>query len=254
MLSAQPEKFPVIISPVRRPGRHMDALVRTAGATLMVAVAGSWIPARAYAQPHATSRSVARGTLVHRATLHEGKQLVLGALYQQLASASPRIAAAQALERAIEARVPGARRPPDPKLTLGFMGRELPSLKPMAPLGMTQLELMQVIPVAGQLGLAGRVAEARAAAARNRTMDVRWELRAQVALAFYDLYRTDRSLDVAKSTRRLLQNIATTAQAMYAVGEGQQPDVLRAQVEIARRTSPAWRQCESQSTRDSPGS
>ncbi|ODT04550.1 MAG: hypothetical protein ABS52_04695 [Gemmatimonadetes bacterium SCN 70-22] len=161
---------------------------------------------------------------------------MLGALYRQLATASPRLEAARALARAAEARVPGAKRPPDPLLQLGFMNRELPSLKSMDPLGMTQLQLIQMIPVAGKLGLAGDVAEAQAAAARSRAADVRWDVRAQAAMAFYDLYQTDQSLDVAIATRRLLQDIATTAQTMYAVGEGRQPDVLRAQVEIARMT------------------
>lgn len=169
-------------------------------------------------------------------TIRNAPPLVLGALFQQLATTSPRAAAAQALARAAEARVPGARRPPDPRLQLGFMNRELPSLAPMDPLGMTQLQLVQMIPVAGKLGLAGRVAQAQAAAYRHRAVDVRWDVRAQAAMAFYDLYETDQSLGVAISTRRLLQDIATIAQTMYAVGEGRQPDVLRAQVEIARMT------------------
>ncbi len=162
--------------------------------------------------------------------------LTLGALYQELLSASPRLEAAQAFVRAAEARVPGARRPPDPQLQLGFMNRELPSFRPMELLGMTQLQLMQMIPVAGKLALAGRQAEAEVAAARSRALDVRWDLRAQTAMAFYDLYAADRSLDVAIATRRLLQDIASTAQTMYAVGDGRQSDVLRAQVEIARMT------------------
>lgn len=219
----------------------MDAFVRTVGVALLATLAGSWMPGRAGAQTHAAPRSEGRDASVQIASVREASvrqkpPLVLGALYEQLALASPRIEAAQALARAAAARVPGARRPPDPKLQLGVMNRELPSLRPMAPLGMTQLELMQMIPVAGKLGLAGRVAEAQAAAARSRAVDVRWDLRAQAAMAFYDLYQTDRSLAVAISTRRLLQDIAATAQTMYAVGEGRQPDVLRAQVEIARMT------------------
>ena len=162
--------------------------------------------------------------------------LLLGTLYKQLATASPRLEAARALARAAESRVPGAKRPPDPRLQLGFMNRDLPSLKQMAPLGMTEIQLMQVIPVAGKLGLAGDVAGAQAAAARIRAVDVRWDLRAQAAMAFYDLYQTDRSLEVAVATRRLLGDIAVTAQTMYAVGDGRQPDVLRAQVEVARMT------------------
>lgn len=162
--------------------------------------------------------------------------LRLGTLYQLVAQRSPRLEAARALARAAEARVPGARRPPDPQLQLGFMNRELPSLAPMQPLGMTQLQLMQMLPVAGKLRLAGEAAEARASASRERADDVRWELRSRIAMAFYDLYQTDRSIIVATNTRRLLQDVAKTAENMYAVGDGRQADVLRAHVEIARMT------------------
>jgi outer membrane protein TolC len=53
-------------------------------------------------------------------------------------------------------------------------------------------------------------------------------------MAFYELYQMDRSLQVAEETLRILQDLATTARTMYAVGAGRQADVLRAQVEIAR--------------------
>ena len=223
--------IPVKLSSVRRRRRCVGPFIRAAVLATVATLADVGMPGRALAQTSTASVSSDRDT-----TARHAPPLVLGALYQQLATASPRLEAAQALARAAEARVPGAKRPPDPQLQLGFMNRELPSLKSMEPLGMTQLQLMQMIPVAGKLGLAGDVAEAQAAAARSRAADVRWDVRAQAAMAFYDLYQTDQSLEVAIATRRLLQNIATTAQTMYAVGEGRQPDVLRAQVEVARMT------------------
>ena len=53
-------------------------------------------------------------------------------------------------------------------------------------------------------------------------------------MAFYELYQTDRALAVAIGTRRLLEDIATTTQTMYAVGDGRQADVLKARVEVAK--------------------
>ena len=158
----------------------------------------------------------------------------LGGLYDQLSRSSPRIQAAEAFARAADARVPGASLPPDPQLQLGFMNRELPSLRPMETLGMTQLQLMQMIPTAGKLSLSGRVADAQAGAARARADDVRWEQRSRVATAFYDFYQADRNAAIAAETKRLLQDVARTAQTMYEVGAGRQADVLRSQVEIAR--------------------
>lgn len=165
----------------------------------------------------------------------------LGDFYRAAERTNPRLAAARALARAADARIPGARRPPDPELQLGFMNRALPNLAPMPVLGMTTLQLMQMVPTAGKLGLAGRTAAARAAAARARADDATWELRAQVAMAYHDLVATDRSLAVARESLRLLQEVAQTAKAMYQVGEGRQVDVLRAQVEIARMTEDTLR-------------
>lgn len=158
----------------------------------------------------------------------------LGDMYQQVQRANPRVAAARALAHAAQARVSGATRPPDPQLQLGFMNYSLPGLAPMSTVGMTQLQLMQMLPLGGKLTLAGRAADATAAASSARAEDVSWDLRSQTAMAFYDLYSADRQLEVLRETLRLLRDIEKTAESMYRVGEGRQADVLRAQVEIAR--------------------
>jgi outer membrane protein TolC len=161
-------------------------------------------------------------------------RLRLGELYAEVARANPRIAAASALASAARARVPGTRRPPDPQLQLGFMNYTLPGLAPMPTLGMSQLQLMQMLPLGGKLASAGRAADAQASATDERARDVAWETRSAAAMAFYDLYAVDGQLDVARETLRLQQDIERTAQSMYRVGDGRQADVLRAQVEIAR--------------------
>ena len=161
-------------------------------------------------------------------------RLELGDAYRMARVASPRAAAARELAAVAEARVPGAKLPPDPEIQLGFMNYGIPDLAPMDPLGMTQLQVMQMIPTAGKLRYSGRAAGAQAAAAAERARDVEWDVRSEVAMAFYDLYATDRALAVARETLRLLQDIRAIAEAMYRVGEGRQADVLRAQVEIGR--------------------
>ena len=158
----------------------------------------------------------------------------LGDLYAQVERANPRIAAAHAFTAAARARVAGTRRPPDPQLQLGFMNYALPGLAPMPVIGMSQLQLMQMLPLGGKLRAAGRAADAQASSAAERARDVVWETRAAAAMVFYDLYAVDGQLDVARETLRLLQDIERTAQSMYRVGGGRQADVLRAQVEIAR--------------------
>ena len=199
---------------------HIRTTRRHAGVLIMALAAGALQPMA----PAAARGQVAR----------DPARLTLGALYRRLDDGNPRIAAARAAARAAEARAPGARRPPDPELQIGFMNRELPSLKPMEPLGMTQIQLMQMLPLGGKLGLGGRIADAQADAAGNRAAEVRWETRARVAMAFHDLVEAERRLAIDSATLRLVQDLAQTTRSMYAVGEGRQSDVLRAQVEIAR--------------------
>jgi outer membrane protein TolC len=93
---------------------------------------------------------------------------------------------------------------------------------------------MQMLPLGGKLSLAGRIASSQADAAKQRAADVMWEARSQAAMAFYDRYTVERSLEINRETIRLLQDIEKVAAAMYEVGEGRQADVLRAQVEVAK--------------------
>jgi outer membrane protein TolC len=157
-------------------------------------------------------------------------------VYRAIETANPRISAATALAQAAEARIAPARRPPDPQLQFGLMNRTLPGLELDDVLGMNQVQLMQMLPFPGKLSMGGEVASERAEAERARAADVSWDVRARAAMAFYELYEMDRSLQVAEETLRILQDLAVTVRTMYGVGEGRQADVLRAQVEIARMT------------------
>ncbi len=165
-----------------------------------------------------------------------GQALTLGELYRRLETVSPRLAAARAGARAATFRVAPARTLPDPQLQLALMNRNLPGLGIGDPLGMNQIQLMQMIPFPGKLGAAGRAAVAQADASRWRAEELGWELRSQVAMAFYEIYGTDLSITVALATQQLVRDIAGTARRMYAVGDGRQPDALRTQVEIDRMT------------------
>lgn len=104
----------------------------------------------------------------------------------------------------------------------------------MDPLGMTQIQLMQMLPLPVKLKLAGQIASSEASAATARAEDIRWDVRSRIAMAFYDVYQIQNSLKVAGQTKRILQDIAKTVQSMYAVGDGKQADVLRAQVEVTK--------------------
>jgi outer membrane protein TolC len=161
---------------------------------------------------------------------------VLAAVFETLEAGNPRLEAARQMTVAAEARIKPARTLADPRLQFGLMNRNLPGFGLADPLGMNQLQVMQMVPIAGQLGLSGRIAEAQAGAVQARAADLSWELRARAAMAFYELYQVDRSIAVALTTQGLLRDIATTARTMYSVGQARQADILRAQVEVDRMT------------------
>ena len=160
--------------------------------------------------------------------------LKLEGLLNEATARNQRIAAAGSLADAADARVKSASRPPDPQLQVGLMNYGLGDLKPMPVIGMQQLQVMQMLPLGGKLRLAGRAASASADAERARASAVVWTVRRDVSSAFYDIYQTDRALDVAQQALRSLEDISRTSQAMYRVGQAQQVDVLRANVETAR--------------------
>ena len=180
--------------------------------------------------------SAALATLVHAQAAQDSTPTYvrLGALVDEAQRASPRIAAASALVRAAESRIPPATRLPDPQVQFGWMNYELPQFRQMPSLGMTQLQVMQMVPLAGKRRLAGELETARADAVSARVAETEFDVRAQVSMAFYDLYAADEAVKVARNTRRVLQDIADIARQMYAVGDGRQTDVLRASVELAR--------------------
>ena len=208
----------------------MPLFAATIAATFVAAV-----PSRGATQPPAPLPTQAPAQPPARAQAPLSRDTVLlGSILDAVERANPRLDAARATARAARARIAGVTRPPDPQLQLGWMNYELPSLRPMDAIGMTQLQLMQMLPLGGKLRLAGVAETARADATATRVADVSFDLRARAAMVFYDIYATDGALGVARDTRRLLQDISDIAGKMYQVGEGRQTDVLRANVELAR--------------------
>jgi len=164
----------------------------------------------------------------------QSQRLTLAEVYQRVDTYSPRIAVAVARTEASQARIGPAGRWPDPAVQFQLMNRSLPGLDLDPTLGMNQIQLMQMVPIAGRRGLARRAATAAAEADSAAGQETGLEARARAAMNFYDLDAAERSLVVMDDSRRVLGDIIRAAEAMYAEGRGPQADVLRAQVELAR--------------------
>lgn len=168
------------------------------------------------------------------AALSAQDSLRLGALLERVQRSNPRVELATARAEAAHARIAPTRRLPDPQLQVGAMNYTLPSVAPMPTVGMLQLQLMQMIPLGGKRRLATEAATNASRAEDARAADAAWDVRARTATAFFDGWRAEQQLALARDALRLMQELARTAEARYAAGDGRQADVLRAQVEVAR--------------------
>lgn len=148
---------------------------------------------------------------------------------------SPRLRAAQEMVEAIRAREPGAGLLPDPTLMVGVANLAIPEFSATMPASMAPtFQAAQRIPLAGKLSLRSEMAEQTTGIAQAAAEETWWEVRTEVASAFYQIYQLDEQIRVMQETLGLLGDFQAVARSMYESGMGRQADVLRANVEIAR--------------------
>ena len=161
--------------------------------------------------------------------------LDLAALIARAREANPSVRAAQERVAAARARLEAAGAPPDPRLGVGLVnalvGDPLSSEDMMT---MRMVQLGQVFPFPGKLGLEREAARWELAEAEAESDRVVREVTAGVEKAYFDLYFLDRALEVVDRHRELLADFARVTQARYQVGTGVQQDVLKSQVERTR--------------------
>jgi len=163
-----------------------------------------------------------------------GTPLRLDAVIAYARQHNPEIRTAQAKWRAAGARPAQAGALPDPMLDLAYHNESLDRL----PLGSSEFTWLQVgasqeLPFPGKLGLkrviAAREAERMGEDARRVELDVI----ARVKIAYAEYAHLHALLDLLRRDRELLRKLARAVEAKYAVGQGIQQDVLRAQVELS---------------------
>lgn len=99
---------------------------------------------------------------------------------------------------------------------------------------MKQFSLSQTFPFFGKRGLRSEVAQREANAIGQGFRDKQNEIVRRVKETFYELYITDRSLEVVAKNREVLKEFVKIAETKYSVGKGIQQDVLKAQVELSK--------------------
>lgn len=149
---------------------------------------------------------------------------------------NPELKASQARWEVFRSRIDQARSLEDPMLMLkiqnGLVGSPLNFRKD----SMTQrvIGVSQQLPFWGKRALKGEVAEKEAESYRWTLEERRLELARMVKETYYQIYFVDRSLAIVDRNIRIFDDFITLAQTRYAVGQGVQQDVFKAQVERSK--------------------
>lgn len=94
--------------------------------------------------------------------------------------------------------------------------------------------ISQMLPFFGKRALARETATLEAEATRLEVEERKLELAAMVKETWYQIYFTDRSLEVLDRSIATIDDLVRFTESMYGVGQGRQADVLRSQVERSK--------------------
>jgi outer membrane protein TolC len=147
---------------------------------------------------------------------------------------NPEIVAAQHEQDAARQRAAAAGALEDPMLEAGVVNAALPFSLRRDDMTMKMLGLSQKLPYPGKRSLREAVATAESRGITHATNETVDRVCRDVRVAYEELRFADASAQIAARTGELLRQLAAVAGAQYALGRGQQIDVLRAQSEVAR--------------------
>ena len=147
---------------------------------------------------------------------------------------NPEIRAAQRRWEAASAWPARARALPNPTVSFAYAnaGSPFPGTSVGEdPLSFVAPMVTQRFPFPGKRGLRGAVARSEADREGRLHDAVRLRIVGELKRAYFELYRTERSIEIVERNRELLNRFTSVARSRYEVGSGLQQDVLRAQVE-----------------------
>jgi len=155
-------------------------------------------------------------------------------LVQEALTRNPDILAAQEMVLEARSRPAQGRALPDPTLSVSYLNEGLsPSLGSR---DFTTLAFLwtQDLPYPGKRGLRGELLSLEADQATQQLERARLRTTAAVRRAYFGLVHARDRLALIDEQERTSRQLAVVARERYAVGQGDQQDVLRAQVEVTR--------------------
>lgn len=158
-------------------------------------------------------------------------RLALPELIQEVLARNPELAATRKQWEAATNRIAQVRSLDDPILSLQLWN--VPQ-----PLNIARTEnhifgLSQNLPFPGKLGLKGEVASRSADMTEQAVRAKERELVARLKQAYYDLFLSQKTIQIHHEQVELLRQFFEIANAKFRAGKGSQADVLKAQVELS---------------------
>ncbi len=124
---------------------------------------------------------------------------------------------------------------PDPTVSFNILNLPVNSYSfDQEPMTGKQVALRQNFPFFGTLGLKEEIAEKRTIVDTESYLEVKNRLIRDIKTVYYDIYDVDEAISTTQKNKELLKEFVNIAEKKYAVGEGLQQDVLKAQVELSK--------------------
>ena len=170
--------------------------------------------------------------------LYSSQPLDLASLLKETSQNNPDILAAKKRWESSKARIPQAKSLEDP--TVGFTFEKAPN-NPFN-LGRTMsedrmLSLNQAIPFFGKLPLKGKIALMESQMMAGEYKDIQLKVISEVKHAYHDLFMNYKEMELSMESLLFLEDIAGNAEAKYTVGDIEQEDLFKINIEIAKLKS-----------------
>lgn len=160
----------------------------------------------------------------------------LSRLVQTALTNNPELKSSQARWEMFRNRIAQARSLDDPMLMLKIQNGLVNSPLNFRRDSMTQkvVGISQQLPFWGKRGLKEEMAAKDAESYRWQVEERKLELVRMVKETYYQIYFTDKSLEIVDKNIRILDDFITLAETKYSVGQGAQQDVFKSQVERSK--------------------
>ena len=157
----------------------------------------------------------------------------LQALIEETLKANPEVKQMRASFKASQETIRSAGALDDPEI--GFTAKDITTDNwgfDREPMSQKMLELAQKFPFPGKRRLRSEVAAEQAHSDDYTYQDKVNEVRAKVVVGYWGLFMAHSDYDLTQRSKQAWEQVVKVAETRYAVGQGQQADVLQAQVEL----------------------